>query len=278
MSLATKRYLQAHVSQLERELAETVKERDRYREERDRLCAEMPKGENHDLRAQLAASQEKLGREKEQLLEEVADLRRELEQLRAELEQYRAVEKARKEARLGVEKLELEVAELRKQLTEQRELPVDSTSSNSRETSSTGAGDNTALLAQQLQLIEKFSGAHTDEQNDSFKEWLEQFETVANTFGWSDRVKQMGLMTRLKGPALDFYRVCLPEKRDTYEKLKACLTSHFVPVRLQAVQSYLFSERRQKSGETVNSYAQDLRDCLSWHILTQPEMTRQKGG
>lgn len=143
------------------------------------------------------------------------------------------------------------------------ETDTSSSSSDSTPTLRDGTGDNTALLAQQLQLVETFNGVNSSEPNRSFKDWLEQFEAVASTFGWSDRGKQMALTTRLRGPALDYYRTCPVETRDTYEKVKECMLGRFVPVRLRAVQSCLFSERRQKSGEVVDEYAQDLRRLFS---------------
>ena len=157
----------------------------------------------------------------------------------AELEQFRAVEWICKEAKLVKERLEHEAEEECTPAPVEPRGPI-----GTEEVSHTMTGDNTALLAQQLQLIEKFYRAQTDGQSDTFKDWLEQFETVTNTFSWSDRVKQVGLTTWLKGPALDFYRTCLLEKRNTYENLKACLISRFMPVWLQAVQSCMFSEWR----------------------------------
>ena len=37
------------------------------------------------------------------------------------------------------------------------------------------------------------------------------------------------------------------------------LTRHFTPVRIGAIQSSLFHDRRQKERESVDDYAQDLR-------------------
>ena len=284
--MVTKKYLQARVVRLQRQLEEAEEERDRYR---DSLRADMTAEESAELRAQLAAakaSREELEQEKEQLRREVTCLRQQLDEqqeqhdlkereaaITAELEQFRAVERARREAKLQEERLLREIAELRERL-EGRPGPPTSVGDTSRSETSdltSGLGDNTALLAQQLQLVEKFGGTQADDQTDLFKDWLEQFETVASAFGWSDRVKQLALTTRLKGPALDFYRTCPSDKKDTYDKLTACLTRRFVPVRLQAVQSCLFSERRQKSGETVDSYAQDLRRLFG---LAYPDAAR----
>ena len=59
--------------------------------------------------------------------------------------------------------------------------------------------------------------------------------------------------------AYAFYKSCTPQERGSYEALAAALTKRFTPVRIQAVQSSLFHDRRQRERETVDSYAQDLR-------------------
>ncbi len=69
----------------------------------------------------------------------------------------------------------------------------------------------------------------------------------------------VNLVTRLCGEAYAFYKTCTPEQRGSYEELAAALTKRFTPVRIQAVQSTLFHERKQKERESVDSYAQVLR-------------------
>ena len=66
-------------------------------------------------------------------------------------------------------------------------------------------------------------------------------------------------MTRLNGQAYAFYRACTPPQRSSYEALVGELTKRFTPVRIQAIESSLFHERKQKPNETVDAYAQDLR-------------------
>lgn len=66
-------------------------------------------------------------------------------------------------------------------------------------------------------------------------------------------------MTRLKGPASSFYRLCTPQQRGDYTLLIKELSKRFIPVRIEAILSSLFHERRQKRGESVDDYAQDLR-------------------
>ena len=45
--------------------------------------------------------------------------------------------------------------------------------------------DNIVPLAQQLQVMEKFSRANISDRAKSFKDWLEQFKVIADAFGWS---------------------------------------------------------------------------------------------
>ena len=101
--------------------------------------------------------------------------------------------------------------------------------------------------------------ASTNGEGDTFLELVEQFELIAEMCGWNDRAKLVNLNTRLCGQAYSFYRTCTPKERSEYSKLKAKLVARFMPVRIQAVHSNLFHQRKQETGETVDQYAQDLR-------------------
>ena len=54
-----------------------------------------------------------------------------------------------------------------------------------------------ALLAQQLPPLPKFSGERNDGDMETFQDWLEQFEMIANICGWSLQAKLVNLVTRL---------------------------------------------------------------------------------
>ena len=69
----------------------------------------------------------------------------------------------------------------------------------------------------------------------------------------------MNLVTRLRGEAYSFYNSCSPQQRGSYEALVEAFKKRFTPVRIQAVQSGLFHERKQKERETVDGYAQALK-------------------
>ena len=113
--------------------------------------------------------------------------------------------------------------------------------------------------ASQLPPISKFKGEDPDQEGGSFEEWIEQFELIAEAYGWDSRTRLVNLTTRLQGQAYTFYQTCSPEQRADYTGLKAQLMTRFTPVRLQAVHSNLFHQCKQEEAETVDQYAQELR-------------------
>ena len=116
-----------------------------------------------------------------------------------------------------------------------------------------------ALLAQQLPPIQKFSGDEKTLDGETFQEWLEQFQMVAEVASWDHQTKLVNLTTRLQGQAYTFYRTCTPAQRADYNTLVTELRKRFTPVRIKAVQNGLFHDRKQKPQEAVDEYAQELR-------------------
>ena len=109
--------------------------------------------------------------------------------------------------------------------------------------------------ASQLPPISKFKGEDPDQEGGNFEEWIEQFELIAETYGWDSKTRLVNLTTRLQGQAYSFYRTCSPEQRADYAILRSQLMTRFTPVRLQAVHSNLFHQRKQEETETVDQYA-----------------------
>ena len=97
------------------------------------------------------------------------------------------------------------------------------------------------------------------EDEDSFLEWIERFEELAQLYAWGDAVKLSQLKLRMEGPARAFCRDCRGADRRDYASLRTALTKRFTPVRLGAARSGVFQQRRQKPGESVDQYAQELR-------------------
>ena len=120
---------------------------------------------------------------------------------------------------------------------------------------------NLGVFANQIPPIPKFSGEVDNGKGDleNFTDWKERFEMVAEAYHWDERTKLVNLVTRLCGQAYSFYRSCDGSQRSCYAKLVEQLTRRFMPVRIGAVQSSLFHDRRQKEKESVDDYAQELR-------------------
>ena len=114
---------------------------------------------------------------------------------------------------------------------------------------------STALFAHQLPPLSKFDGCTgPGGEGETVKEWLEQFELVAGVCKWDNQTKLVNLVTRLRGEAYAFFKSCSAQERSSYEGMSAALVKRFTPVRIQAVQSSLFHERKQ-GEESVDSYA-----------------------
>ncbi len=113
-----------------------------------------------------------------------------------------------------------------------------------------------ALLAQQLPPLPKYNGNSDDE---SFQEWIAQFELVAEVCKWNPQAKLIHLTTRLRGEAFLFYRSYSKSQKADYDQMVKELTRRFTPVRIPSVQTSLFHERKQGEQESVDSYAQDLK-------------------
>ena len=165
--------------------------------------------------------------------------------------------------------------------TESSERPGKKTSSTGestqekKSTQEVRASDlSQALLAQQLPPLPKYTGEDQD-QGETFRDWLEQFELVASLGDWDGKTKLVNLVTRLRGQAYAFYRSCTLQQRADYATLVAELTKRFTPVQIQAVQSSLFHDRKQKPRETVDSYAQELRQLFYRAYPTVQRGTRE---
>ena len=89
---------------------------------------------------------------------------------------------------------------------------------------------STALLAQQLPPLSKFSGETSSRDTETCREWLEQFQMVAEVYRWDGPTKLVNLVTTLSGQAYAFYKSCTLQERGSYEALAAALTKRFTPV------------------------------------------------
>ena len=118
-----------------------------------------------------------------------------------------------------------------------------------------------ALLAHQVPPP-VYSGEGDGIYMGSFSEWHEQLKMVASMCQWSEQVKLVNIAGRLKGEAYAFYRSCTSTQRASYPLLVEQLSKRFTPVQIQSVQSTLFHDRKQRQGETADTFAQELRSLL----------------
>lgn len=208
------------------------------------------------------AERDRCQREKEESGQQIAKLMEDLEASREENELQAAEHQA------TVKELEERLEQQAKELEARKPdgagvgVVVDPTEGTASSTcSSEGSALRLAMLAQQIPTLEKFRGDDT-RGVELIGDWLEQLEMVAEAFGWDERNKLVHLTTRLAGTALAFYRSCTIEQRHSYQLLKEELEKRFTPVHVQSVQSGLFHERSQKSGESVDAYAQELKELF----------------
>ena len=66
-------------------------------------------------------------------------------------------------------------------------------------------------LSMSLLPLANFIGDRLEEDGETFEEWLERLELIAATCHWDEGVKLVNIATRLRGPALPFYRICSPQ-------------------------------------------------------------------
>ena len=118
-----------------------------------------------------------------------------------------------------------------------------------------------SLSQLQLPPLPAFSGDDRTLENSSFKNWLEQFEMVAELAHWTEQIKLKQLALRLRGPALAFYRTRSDEQKHNYQVLVQEMSQRFTPVRIQALECSTFHERRQGRNlwipmhKTCNAYS-----------------------
>ena len=97
----------------------------------------------------------------------------------------------------------------------------------------------TGVLPTAANLLPQIPPYHGGEQKDgeTFQDWLEHFEAVAQLARWDEHYKLVYLTTSLRGTAKSFYRSCSLAQRSSYCALVAELKKRFTPVRLTAVQT-----------------------------------------
>ena len=124
--------------------------------------------------------------------------------------------------------------------------------------------------------IGKFAGENESEAGEHFTYWIEQFELVASVCHWYDHTKLVNLTTRLRDQAFAFYQSCSTQQRNDYTTLVSEPKKCFTPACLQDVQSSLFHDRKQKSNESVDAYAQEIQPYFTVPTLRPSKQHRKQ--
>ena len=109
-----------------------------------------------------------------------------------------------------------------------------------------------------LPQIPNFYGGD-QRDGDTFEDWFDNFEAVANIAGWDWNFKLVHLTMALRGNAKSFYRSCTPVQKSSYPQLVDALKKRFTPMKLTAFQTQMFHSRRQGATESVDDFVQELR-------------------
>lgn len=146
------------------------------------------------------------------------------------------------------------------------------TSSHAPVQLSTGLGSPTGIVGTtpaypmvhptHLPTIPNFHGGEQCD-GETFEEWLDHFEAVANIARWDTSFKIVHQTAALRGNAKSFYRSCTPTQKRDYTQLVSALKKRFTPVKLTALQTQMFHSRKQGATESVDDYAQELRKLHS---------------
>ena len=95
---------------------------------------------------------------------------------------------------------------------------------------------------------------------ESWKVWFNRFNGVAEMKGWNRGDKLEELLPRLQGAAGEFvYGQLSPKIWRNYKELVSELENRFRVVETEKTYRAKFSHRNQKAGETVESYAAELK-------------------
>ena len=97
---------------------------------------------------------------------------------------------------------------------------------------------------------------------ESWNVWLNRFNDVARSRGWTAAEKLDELLPRLQGQAGEFvYGQLSPRTRESFKGLSKELECRFRKIETAGTFRTKFSQRRQKVGESIESYAAELK-CL----------------
>ena len=239
--------------------------------------------EDAALREELEAYQEQTSQERTErerlhkVLEtaeaEIADLREDLDQAHWELEECRrdaklntsrAKESAREEMKdrhLKEMSMKDEIISLLKEklATERKNAGLSLGGESSTSESVEGDKEPPKVAEERtakkmtLPTLQKFGG-----DGDAFDRWLRKFFHYAELEQWTERQKLLQLELYLLGRAKQVYEVLPTSAKDTFPRAVESLKKRLQPVANEALLSSQLMKRKQRAGESVSTYTQEL--------------------
>ena len=110
--------------------------------------------------------------------------------------------------------------------------------------------------------LSKFSGEGEQEDPECYQRWLRKLERVAELQQWSEREKLIQFELLLTGKAERMYDVLPEGTKATFKEATEALRKRLSPVRREALVSAQLMRRRQRSGETVDSFGQEFEQLF----------------
>ena len=107
--------------------------------------------------------------------------------------------------------------------------------------------------------------------------WLNRFNDVARSRGWTTAEKLDELLPRLQGQAGEFvYGQLSPRTRESFRGLSKELECRFRKIETAGTFRTKFSQRRQKVGESIESYAAELKRLYDKAYPDRDRRTRKE--
>ena len=204
---------------------------------------------------------------------EIADLREDLDQAHWELEECRrdtelnasrAKESAREEMKdrhLKEMSMKDEIISLLKEklATERKNAGLSLGGGSSASESVEGDKEPPKVAEERtakkmtLPTLQKFGG-----DGDAFDRWLRKFSHYAELEQWTERQKLLQLELYLSGRAEQVYEVLPASAKDTFPRAVESLKMRLQPDANKALLSSQLMKRKQRAGESVSTYAQEL--------------------
>ena len=112
---------------------------------------------------------------------------------------------------------------------------------------------------------------------EKWEVWYHRFEAVAKLNNWNDKNKLLELLPRLQGAAGDFAYDQLSQKTlNSYERITKELQNRFGLFETTKNYKVMFTRRNQKSGESVETYAAELKRIYDKAYTNRDRRTRQE--